>query len=550
MIARYLKKTIMISQVSKKHFKWILKYLASVFVIFALYMELSRHWVPIGGTNSHLFDFEIPFLIILSMAFYFPAINKGVVKHILPTVPILILYIYFDIFYHFLSRAPRVSDIQNLDTISDFSVALSSGLILLFLIALLSIIVLLQQAFVNYSRKNFGISIFLKLLFLCALATIMSSSSFVNYAIAGYEYVDWSQRKSIKKNGRFRSFIYYGAQEKRNRAKLQSYISSKNIDIQETLYPGSVKRLSNVHLIVLESFIDPRLFKDVEFSKSPLAVELKKYLYKQSHFSHVISPVYGGGTAQAEFELLTGVRALAKVSSIEFNVMKGKKASSLVNHLKQHGYKSIATIATDKGYYNSPQAYKSLGFDNIYFLEGSEDFKKPADDDRIFDGTLLEYNIGTVKNFLNDGSAPIFNYVLGMYGHFPYRRNLRQRPDVVKVNHEDTRVHNIANQFYYRTRAVAIYIDELLSIDPTAIIYVTSDHLPPLIDTDIQYQFNKHLNISVLIDAGLPIHINNKKYFEIPWLIWDLLSEEKHERNFQSISMEDLYYKLLSESVY
>ncbi len=77
----------------------------------------------------------------------------------------------------------------------------------------------------------------------------------------------------------------------------------------------------------------------------------------------VTSPIYGGGTAQAEFELLTGIQALSKVNRIEFNVMQGRNISSFVKKLNQNNYKTIATIATGSGFFNSIQAYKSIGFD-------------------------------------------------------------------------------------------------------------------------------------------------------------------------------------------
>jgi hypothetical protein len=45
-----------------------------------------------------------------------------------------------------------------------------------------------------------------------------------------------------------------------------------------------------------------------------------------------------------------------------------------------------------------------------------------------------------------------------MYGHFPYETASEHHPDVVKTEHEDDRVSKIANQFFYRTTALAEYI--------------------------------------------------------------------------------------------
>lgn len=66
-------------------------------------------------------------------------------------------------------------------------------------------------------------------------------------------------------------------------------------------------------------------------------------------FSLVTSPVYGGRTAEAEFELLTGIQALTKVDSIEFNVMMGSPASGFVKKLTDSDYQAVATIASSSG---------------------------------------------------------------------------------------------------------------------------------------------------------------------------------------------------------
>ena len=52
-------------------------------------------------------------------------------------------------------------------------------------------------------------------------------------------------------------------------------------------------------------------------------------------------------------------------------------------------------------------------------------------------------------------------YALGIYGHREYYRNKAVRPDVVRPSpfHED--VNKIANQFYYRTEAVARFLNEI-----------------------------------------------------------------------------------------
>ncbi len=293
-----------------------------------------------------------------------------------------------------------------------------------------------------------------------------------------------------------------------------------------------------------------RNIKDVRFSRSPLADDLKKYLRINNNFSQVLSPVYGGGTSQSEFELLTGVKALAKIKSIEFNVLGGNPSFSFINQLKENGYFTIATIASNSGYYNSRQAYKSLGFSNVTFMEESMDYRVKKDDKHIFDGDAFDYNFNKIKNHLeNKKDTPLVSYMLGMYGHLPYERNKKLRPDIIIAQHKNKKVQRISNQFYYRTKALAKYINDIIKIDPTSIIYITSDHLPPLLNNSIKYKINKKINISLLLVGGKQRDVSGMHYYEIPWLLWDILCEKTNYRKVDKIKMERLYYHVLGESI-
>ena len=537
-------------QTCKIYCKPLAIYLSAVFLIFITYTELSRQWTPIGGTNGHQYYFEIPLLLVLSLLFYFPKIESNLTKYLIPTIPILAVYLCFDVFYNFLQRSLRPSDLDNVNTIFDFSLWLSFSLISVTLVAIISIAFLLHQAYKAYPAKRFAISLLFKMISLIIIVTVLSSETLIRYLEDSYIDIAWSQQGTIRKNGRFVSIIHHGIQEQQNLLKLSKYASPSNTaNIQNTLYPGTLKNHQNIHFIVLESFIDPRLLVNVSFNRSPLAPELTPYLHKNHDFSNVISPTYGGGTAQAEFEILTGIKALAKVRSIEFNIMNGSSASSLVNRLRSIGYRTVATIATNSGYFNSPLAYKSLGFEKVHFLEEKPDFKKTNGDSVIFDGDVLNYNLNLIDSMLNKSNEPIFSYVLGMYGHGPYKRNLEKRPDIIEINHKDEQLHRITNQFFYRTKTLAEYINKLVSIDPSAIIYITSDHLPPIIGKKIRYQRDKYTNISLLLNSATPIDTKNKKYFEIPWLIWDLLTKKEHSRPLTDKDMEDIYFRVLAESI-
>ncbi len=298
--------------------------------------------------------------------------------------------------------------------------------------------------------------------------------------------------------------------------------------------------------------MDPRLIQELKLDSTVLAPNLLQYLPKRNgkeDFSYPISPVYGGGTAQAEFEVLSGVPALAKIYSADFCAMRGEKTDSLINKLDKCGYTTIATIASTSAVYNSQQAYTSLGIQDIVFLgEDEEMLKKAYDKDIFFDGDVFDYNLQRIIPILQQ-KRPLLNYILGIYGHAAYGRDKEKRPDVFTIKTSKDML-SIINQFYYRTRALADYLEKLRELDPTALIYITSDHLPPILGHNIHYKFDKYVNIALLLNAGKPVDVSGKKYYQIPWLIWDILTETQTERPKDPNELSNLYWKVLTKSVF
>ena len=507
-----------------------------------LYAKLSHYWVSCGGTGNNNIYLELPILLVIFFTLYTPTLGKYK-NTLLALTSVYALYILYDIFYHFLAKSPRPGDLSNITVLSDFSLPMSFGLFIMTLLILLPLLYVTYHLYRHSQKRTFYTLSALKLFVIAGLVYYINTPYFTNK----FNYLVWSQARTIKKNGRIASFIYYGMMSKRAKKKLAAYQKAP-IDVDTLLFNNTeIKQKRNIYIVVLESFIDPRLIQDATFSRSPLAKALKPFLINEQ-FSLIKSPVYGGGTAQPEFEILTGVKALARVDSIEFNVLQGRQISGFVHALKKNGYSTHATIATYSGYYNSKDAYKSIGFDTIRFLEESSDFSRREGDRKIFDGDLYDDNIAALKR--KTFHRPYLNYVLGMYGHFPYDRNLKLRPDVITVTHKDPRVRRITNQFYYRTKALAKYINQILALDPTAIIFVSSDHIPPIISKDIKYVKSQFENIALLLVGGKTIDINHYHQYDIPRIIWKRLTDDQSAlQAIDDKTYETIYFKTLSKGL-
>jgi phosphoglycerol transferase MdoB-like AlkP superfamily enzyme len=93
----------------------------------------------------------------------------------------------------------------------------------------------------------------------------------------------------------------------------------------------------NVHIVLLESFWDPSTLKKAGYNQVPFAPEFRK-LWKSAGYSHAMSPVFGGYTANAEFEILCGF-PVAK-DNVKFERQLLNDVPCLPHLLAERGYRT------------------------------------------------------------------------------------------------------------------------------------------------------------------------------------------------------------------
>ena len=94
---------------------------------------------------------------------------------------------------------------------------------------------------------------------------------------------------------------------------------------------------------------------------------------------------------------------------------------------------------------------------------------------RLYDGSLLRQNL----EFIRKQKGPYLNYVLGIYGHHPYQRNLEKRPNIWQSDSAPSHFLRSMNQNLYRLLELSSYLKDLMIYDPNSIIIVIGDHMPP-----------------------------------------------------------------------
>lgn len=293
----------------------------------------------------------------------------------------------------------------------------------------------------------------------------------------------------------------------------------------------------NVHMIVLESFWDPVRLKASGLSEDPIDPAFRD-LWRATGHSHALSPVFGGYTANAEFEVLCGFPVTE--DAVFFEGWLSRDVPCLPEHLSRAGYTSIASHPNIATFWNRVNAYQRIGFDHYW---SDRDFVLD-DMNREFlsDASLYRQVMGKVRP-LTEAGTPVFNYILTFFGHLDYPLNDR-RPALVRANDDNRLIAAYANTMYYKSRELMAFLDRLRETDPESLIVLFGDHLPFLgpnfagftesgLLEDNRSKFNARM-LDTLVATPLvvidgrrgPLQLGEIPMYRLPGLILELLGDQ------------------------
>jgi phosphoglycerol transferase MdoB-like AlkP superfamily enzyme len=540
-----------------------------VFLIFmgALSEILSRQ-SGLDPLRSHLL-IEAPLLLALFWAFNF-ALRPGKLPALVAALPFVVAYVACDVFFVAYGDVLRIIDLRNLpELLKVLPFAEKAGLMLA-----LGLPIALLVAFVNYRRYWRVLTMAGLALLGTAAVEFFPKAVLSGLQLAGLDVAIYSDAQSVNDNGRLTMALYFEASRRVAIKQTDAYSKRGEYDQEIRATADFIRKNGNrhnVYLVVLESWVDPTLFRGVTFSRDPRHPDFAQLVGEQQGFS--ISPVFGGRTAQAEFEALCGVPALSELSEIEFDIFTGHAAGCMPGILHQAGYATYVSNVYQPDYYNSTKAYTGAGFEKLYYpIEYSHDrqsyltVSNASDAEMyLFDGDLFNQNLAFIARTLREHPGqPIFNYVLTMYGHEPHDMDTQLRPLVLamKAPHDDQQLLRAANQYWYRTQAIASYIRAIIKLDPQSLIILVSDHVPPLDEGTKSYQDfryldniddSTHLNRIVVVEDGKVVRHKTIHHYNVPSLIYDYLTSQSYcaqnHCDLSSAERENKYRLLISRAV-
>ena len=167
----------------------------------------------------------------------------------------------------------------------------------------------------------------------------------------------------------------------------------------------------NIIIIISESFWDVTNLPNVKYSEDPIKN------IRQDIKSNFKSPSYGGGTANVEFELLTGLSNYFLNGASPYSQVIRKPLPTLFTLFKNEGYLTTTIHPFFSSMYNRKNVYKKFGLDNFTSIENMSNYENagPYISDKYFNKEILKQ--------LNSTNQPQLIFAISMQNHVIFDAN-------------------------------------------------------------------------------------------------------------------------------
>ena len=242
----------------------------------------------------------------------------------------------------------------------------------------------------------------------------------------------------------------------------------------------NVNNTPNILFLQLESFFDPYLVKGLEFSQDP--IPYFRSLKEEYSTGELIVPSVGAGTANVEFEVMTGISArfFGPGEYPYKSVLKKETCETTAYDLKHLGYSAHAIHNHRGAFYYRNTVFANMGFDTFTCLEYMNNVMKTPKN-WAKDGILTEQIITA----LDSTKGKDYIYTISVQGHGKYpNEQVLQNPTITcdKAANEEQKwnYEYYVNQIYEMDLFLKELTAALESYDEDVVLVMYGDHLPAL----------------------------------------------------------------------
>lgn len=339
---------------------------------------------------------------------------------------------------------------------------------------------------------------------LCCLAGMCA----LFFCVSNLKTYHWD-RQGATFNGYILDFV---AKIKETRVERPEGYDTGHIDALATQYGAeeSPAETKTPHIIVImdESFSDLSVNGELRTDKE--VTPFISSLSENTISGYALSSVYGGNTANSEYEFLTGnSMAWMSPNAVPYQTYVRSSAYSMVSYLKtRYNYQCIAMHPYLSSGWNRPVTYANFGFDESLFIESfpqEQYVRKYISDQEMFESMIEVYE--------NHKDSPLFLFGVSMQNHGGYTydgENYEQTISLVGYDDEYPDVEQYLSLIHETDRAVEYLLSYFEQVDEEVVIAFFGDH-QPRIDENFYGQLN---------GADTSTLDGQQKRYLVPFFVW------------------------------
>lgn len=300
----------------------------------------------------------------------------------------------------------------------------------------------------------------------------------------------------------------------------------------------------NIIFIQLESFFDPKRIAGIRFDNDP--IPNFTHLYKNYSSGLLTVPSISAGTANTEFEVLTGMN-MADFGSGEYpyrTILQSSTCESMAYNLKQLGYSCHAIHNNTASFYGRDVVFSNLGFDDYDTIETMPSVEKNALG-WAKDKVLYREIISALNS--TPGRDYIFAVSVQGHGKYPDEEILEDSIDLTPIDdaYDDSTIYGLK---YYTSQLneMDAFIGSLVSYlserHEKTILVLYGDHLPGFDFEDASLTEGSLLQTEYIMWSNYPMRTFHRDLYA-----FQLSAYVQWRLDFQEGLLTRLHIKLLKD---
>ncbi|WP_028655932.1 LTA synthase family protein [Nocardioides sp. J54] len=312
------------------------------------------------------------------------------------------------------------------------------------------------------------------------------------YELRGNDWRYWNQKTNYRSNGFVGGFLFNMPidamkQPRGYDAATMADVADRYTALAERVNAGRTGSLDdvNVVLVLSESFSDPTSLEGFELGRDP--IPRTRTVMRETTSGDMLAQMYGGGTANMEFEVLTG-QSLGlfrpqMLSPYQMLVPEQDDYPSAVGWFRSRGHDAIAVHPYRVGMYKREQVYERFGFEDFVHdttirSTGTIDDNPYISDAAAFDEVLAQ---------IDGHDKPLLVNLVTMQNHIPVDGNYEDPVPVSGVGGgEKDRIGQYARGLEHTDEALADFLAELEDSPEKTIVLFYGDHLPGIYGSSVK----------------------------------------------------------------